>query len=291
MAYKLTWLPEVLREAGLKVAEVEGWATRGRGDMDDVRGVMLHHTGTSAGGNMPTLGVLKAGRSTLPGPLAQLGLGRDGTFYVIAAGRANHAGRGVWQTVTNGNRCFIGIEAENAGGGADTWPDVQSDACRRGVAAILRRLAAPASMCCGHREYAQPEGRKVDPRFDMAAERRRIADLLRGAGVVRPQIPGTDPKTGKATLTRGARGDDVRLVQRAVGEKEDGRFGPATEAAVRAFQRQGDLVPDGIVGPLTWAKIIARAAAVARASARPTNGRAHPGKRGGAVPGDAPPPS
>src|SRR5580700_4344959 len=50
-----------------------------------------------------------------PGPLAQLGLGRDGTFYVVAAGRCNQAGQGSWQGVTTGNSSFIGIEAENTG--------------------------------------------------------------------------------------------------------------------------------------------------------------------------------
>ena len=32
---------------------------------------------------------------------------------------------------------------------------------------------------------------------------------------------------------------------------EDGRYGPATEAAVRAFQRRTGLLVDGIAGPVT----------------------------------------
>ncbi len=43
---------------------------------------------------MPSLGVIRDGRPGLKGPLSQLGLGRDGAYYVIAAGRAQHAGRG-----------------------------------------------------------------------------------------------------------------------------------------------------------------------------------------------------
>jgi len=36
----------------------------------------------------------------------------------------------------------------------------------------------------------------------------------------------------------------------------DGIFGPNTQAAVIAFQRIFGLTPDGIVGPLTWGRIM-----------------------------------
>ncbi|RWX36703.1 peptidoglycan recognition protein family protein [Rhizobium leguminosarum] len=259
MAYSLIWLPEVLREAGLKVAEVEGWANRGRGEMGRIRGVMCHHTGSSGPGNMPSLGALKAGRGggrPLPGPLSQLGIGKDGTYYVVAAGRANHAGGGRWDGLSTGNTSFIGIEAENAGTRSASWPDVQMDAYHRGVAAILKHIGASTQMCCGHREYALPPGRKVDPLFDMDSFREAVGDIMRGVAITRPLIPATDAVTGKPTLKRGARGDDVGIVQRKIGVEDDGRFGPATEAAVRAFQRARELVGDGIVGPKTWAIVL-----------------------------------
>ena len=36
----------------------------------------------------------------------------------------------------------------------------------------------------------------------------------------------------------------------------DGIFGPVTESAVKAFQQSAGLAADGIVGPLTWPKLI-----------------------------------
>jgi peptidoglycan hydrolase-like protein with peptidoglycan-binding domain len=48
---------------------------------------------------------------------------------------------------------------------------------------------------------------------------------------------------------------NVAILQTKLGIDADGRFGSGTEAAVRAFQRAHDVVPDGIVGPKTWALI------------------------------------
>lgn len=260
MPYSLTWLLEVLQSAGLKVAEVPGWAHRGRAEMGRVRGVMCHHTGTTAAGNMPTLRILRDGRSDLPGPLCQLGLARDGTYYVVAAGRANHAGGGRWEGIDTGNSSFIGIEAENGGRNHDLWPDVQMDAYRRGVAAILKKIGANARMCCGHREYARPAGRKPDPKFDMDAFRTSVGNIMQGVGEIRPQIPPSDPQSGYPTHRRGGamnKVDLVKIIQIKIGITADGVFGPATEAAVRRFQRSKAIVDDGIVGPKTWAAILA----------------------------------
>ena len=61
----------------------------------------------------------------------------------------------------------------------------------------------------------------------------------------------------------GDEGEDVRDVQArlsALGHRiepdEAGRFGPSTEAAVRAFQQARGLVVDGIVGAGTWTELV-----------------------------------
>jgi hypothetical protein len=256
MAYQLAWLAQVLRGAGLKVAEQPGWLDRGRSDMGTVRGVVCHHTGVlnPDHANMPTLRTLGEGRSDLAGPRSQLGLGRDGTYYVIAAGKANHAGEGSWKGVS-GNGSLIGIEGENSGN--EPWPDVQMDAYRRGVAAILTKLGLDVGMCCGHREYAPH--RKTDPVFDMDEFRAGVRSIMLGTVAVRPLIPAMDDRQ-RSTLRRGDRGDLVRLVQTQLGLESDGIYGPNTEAAVRRFQLAHDLVPDGIVGPASWKAIDAERA-------------------------------
>ena len=256
MIYSLTWLPLVFEEAGLKVALVDGWASRGRGDMGSVMGTICHHTAGPSLGNMPSLRTLIDGRGDLPGPLAQLGLGRDGTFYVIAAGRCNHAGTGEWRGLTTGNSSFIGIEAENAGTQGDIpWPDVQMHCYKRGIAAILRYIGRGAEFCVGHKEYALPKGRKNDPLFDMDAFRAEVAALMTGPVPAPVLIPAAEPGGGRPTLRRAAFGDPVRTVQARCGVEADGAFGALTEAAVRRFQRDQKLVPDGIVGPRTWAAL------------------------------------
>ncbi|WP_127600287.1 N-acetylmuramidase domain-containing protein [Nitratireductor alexandrii] len=71
--------------------------------------------------------------------------------------------------------------------------------------------------------------------------------------------PASAIDAGAATVpvTRGATGARVRSLQArltAAGHAvdQDGVFGPATERALRAFQRRNGLRADGIAGPKTW---------------------------------------
>lgn len=187
MSYSLTWLPDVLKAAGLKVLLQPGWATRGHGDVGIIKGVLCHHTAGPKTGNAPSLQTVVKGRggpNPLPGPLAQLVLGRDGTYYMVAAGLAYHAGEGYWHGITSGNANMIGIEAENTGLANDRpWPEKQMAAYRLGVAAILMKIKQPVIMCAGHSEYALPKGRKSDPSFSMPAFRAEVAKKIGRAHV------------------------------------------------------------------------------------------------------------
>lgn len=178
MTYSLTWLPDVLKAWGLKVQAVDGWQTRGHGDFGTPKGVLCHHTCGPKDGDIRDLHVLIDGREDLPGPLCNLGLARSGVFWIVAAGKAWHAGKGNWLGLTDGNSNLIGIEAENVGDGKDPWPDVQMDAYKRGCAALLSHMKAAPAFCAGHKEYALPHGRKDDPTFDMVKFRADVAALM-----------------------------------------------------------------------------------------------------------------
>lgn len=58
------------------------------------------------------------------------------------------------------------------------------------------------------------------------------------------------------TLKLNSTGTDVRTLQQYLGITVDGQFGPKTEAAVRKYQTEHNLVADGIVGAKTWASIL-----------------------------------
>lgn len=62
------------------------------------------------------------------------------------------------------------------------------------------------------------------------------------------------------TLKRGSSGLAVRELQTALlkagyGNTIDGKFGPKVEEALKSFQRENHLQPDGIAGPNTWAAL------------------------------------
>ena len=118
------WLPKAMNETGLPVYVVPGWEGRGV-ETFSPRGGVIHHDGYKA--NVATrnaISLLANGRgqpNPLAGPLCQIWIDDDneGTpeqgdpcVYVIASGRANHAGPGGWNGLS-GNTMVWGIEARN----------------------------------------------------------------------------------------------------------------------------------------------------------------------------------
>lgn len=190
----LTQLATVARRTGYPVVEVPGWKTRGRpGGMNGVRTITTHHTANGgAKGNYPSLRVVRDGRKGLPGPLAQYGIGVDGTIYVIAAGKCNHAGAS--RRIDYTNPWAIGIEAEAEGvpGDKEDWPPKQMDSFARLCRALVDEFdGVGVADVRAHRETCSPSGRKSDPVFSMARFRDRVAavNLSKASTVLHPPKP------------------------------------------------------------------------------------------------------
>jgi N-acetyl-anhydromuramyl-L-alanine amidase AmpD len=254
------WIADVLRAQGVKLVEYPGWRNRGHGDFKDIRGVMVHHTGS----DNATAASIANGRPDLAGPLSQLHIARDGTVTVVAVGVAWHAGVGMypWLPTNMGNWHMIGIECANSGtsptaGHRAHWPDEQYFALVNCCAALNRRLSQTSARTIGHKEYAGRAQGKWDPgaidmdilRADIQA---RIGTESGTAPTPRPPVP--VGVYADVLLFRGSRGPQVAELQRQLGVRVDGDFGPQTEVAVRAYQRRTPgLKVDGIVGPATAA--------------------------------------
>lgn len=194
------WLPEVLRAFGVQVKEMSGWKDWGHGDFGAIEGVIVHHT---AGATTPASYIAR-NPGVGGGLSSQIHLGRDGVATLCGAGIAYHAGDGVmWngkagnaQTANGkwgavGNVLMIGIEAVNAGDGSQVWPEVQMDAYHRIVAAIVWYLGLPLQSVQGHKEYARPVGRKIDPNFNMDTFRANVKKY-----VDNPPFAGGSDSTG-----------------------------------------------------------------------------------------------
>jgi len=133
-------------------------------------GIVVHHTASPAGsGDAPCLRLVTHGSPpTRPaGPYCNVLLGRSGRCWLVAAGKANHAGVSAWPGPGRGSRAScngftLGIEAENDGVG-EVWPRAQLDALVRLCNALLRGLALDADAVRAHKEVAAPLGRKIDP--------------------------------------------------------------------------------------------------------------------------------
>lgn len=261
-----TWLPDRLRAHGLVVHEVPGWQTRGSSSFFP-RGVVCHHTASHAGSDHPALGIVTNGRPDLAGPLCNVLLARNGDCWVVAAGRANHAGAGGFRGLT-GNSSVLGIEAENNGIG-EPWPAHQIDAYLRLCAAMCEGGGFGPSTVCYHREWAP--SRKPDPAgpgipADGNEWRARVALALAS-----PQ-PLTDaqklyilvaarkkaaalPVLGRHHLRRPHRRAVAKL-QQLLGMRRTGIYNPAVRSKVRSVQAFFKLPVTGIVDRDTWMWII-----------------------------------
>ena len=259
MSYALaSRLERAVKKAGVKYKKVSGWSSRGHGAMGTIRSVMAHHTAGPASGDHPSLNVVTHGRPGLSGPLAQLFLSRNGTVYLVAAGRAYHAG--VVKSSIYQNSHSIGIEAEATG--TSSWPDKQVDAYAKLCKALCKEFGLSTSRVVGHKEACSPSGRKIDPNFNMSQFRAKVNGAKGGVSTSTGSTGGGGGKyePSKAKHKVGSRvmglydgGTDVLWLQKRLYKlgydlDRDGRFGPGTEKAVKALQKKAKIARDGLAG-------------------------------------------
>lgn len=170
-------LVNALRDEGVKVVKVarEGraWPNNTTAGTFNPHGNMNHHTGSGAK-DEDQITLLWKGRADLDGPLCHIGLGRDGTAYLVGWDNCNHAGSGDLDVLNavlaerpapvanqdnhDGNPDFWGIEVMNNGIG-EPYPLVQLQALVKINTAICRVSGWTANSCIHHREWTN---RKID---------------------------------------------------------------------------------------------------------------------------------
>jgi hypothetical protein len=212
-----------MRKWKVPYREWAGWKTRGRdpehGPFSDVHGIVIHHTGSDEGQSDDYLDFLATrGRPKLPGPLCNVSTDMDGDLWLIAQGRANHAGSGSSTTLahvmaegyngygtelhpgpdnTDGNAVYYGNEVRYDGGQPMTAK--QYAAATRWAAAVCDFHGWSALSIIGHREHTR---RKSDPgNCPMNKFRSDVAALLK-AGPPKPTTPTTTaPPKGSLMAT------------------------------------------------------------------------------------------
>jgi len=182
-----TGIAQRLRAAGLVVVECAGWQTRGSSSFDP-RGSVNHHTAGAATGTTPSLGTVINGRPDLAGPLANVLQSRESSgpdkAYVVAAGRANHAGSGGWRGLS-GNSSVYGLEIEHTG--TAPLPMARQQIAARIHAALIG--ARSADYVCQHSEWAP--GRKIDAATGV--DNNGFRQMVRDAQSGRPPEPTPTP--------------------------------------------------------------------------------------------------
>jgi len=267
------WLEDVLRPAlGKRLKTLPGWKSRGHGDFKDIRGILWHHTGNAA----ESAESIARGRSDLPGPLSNIHIAPDGTVTIVAVGVCWHAGAGSypWLPTNMGNWHLLGVECAwprntsltPATAHRERWPDAQIVSMRDVAAAITLKLGfGPERNIC-HKEWAGVAQGKWDPgNFDPSWFRGEVEKDMRGKfdgklPTPTPVKPVAPVPGGYAhiLLYPGMSGPAVKILQARLQKifskiALDGKFGPHTEACVRAFQKNHNLPIDGVVGPATAA--------------------------------------
>jgi len=221
----LLWLPDVLRAAGVKVVEFEGWRLRARSSGGFGPGkpyaVFWHHTASKT---TPQNDAAYCCYGAEARPLTNLLMTRTGECWVLSAGATNTNGKGKRIPFSRGvveidsaNSAVVGMEICNTGIG-EAYPQVQIDACFAASNAINAYMGNQPTDVSTHQFYA-PD-RKIDPAQAAAVQGPWKPSAINGVGswnladlraeCARRAVPAPGPgPTPPPTPTPG--GDDVQV--------------------------------------------------------------------------------
>ena len=149
-------------KASIEIQEGRSWD----GDpwMSKKYALMNHHTAGPKQGLTPCLGVVKRGRSDLPGPLANGYGGRDLVYRIITLGLANHPGQGgpitlAGVTVPRDSARISTWGTEWEHDGISPWPADMQEFMGRANAALLEWMGRPVDCSIEHSTWTT---RKID---------------------------------------------------------------------------------------------------------------------------------
>lgn len=159
------------------IEEVSGWPMRSRasGGLDSINGLLKHHTASPESWDWDRdIEYIAFTNPFKPSPVSQLYHGRSGKIAIVAAGAANHGGKGgaykpggpLYVQVDRANQTLIGDEMGNNGIG-EQWPWEQIMASITSDALICLAEQWGPGHVFAHKEYCGPgtteAGRKIDP--------------------------------------------------------------------------------------------------------------------------------
>ncbi|MBC7475436.1 MAG: N-acetylmuramoyl-L-alanine amidase [Candidatus Sericytochromatia bacterium] len=140
-----------------------------RPDGASISAIILHHTASAADA--------KATGNFFADPKAQVSshyiVDRSGYLVqpVVDSARAWHAGKSIFNGVSNVNDFSIGIEICNVGDSVEPYPDAQYNAVINLVSYLVKTYNIPVANITRHRDIAIPPGRKTDTSDNFSVQR------------------------------------------------------------------------------------------------------------------------